>query len=440
MRGLDNLKPGDVISPGASYVDAGGKEVGIIQERWYINGQETSSATWNGQRTVVELQYTCLDHKGASITMEIPAYQQPPAAPPGAQPPPDQAPIQPQPPDQPSSKQPGSSSLLTTVIGAGVLGVGALGLTALATFWITRILRIGAAPRAAAPRPVQPLSVRPPQPPVRQTPIPHQPLPQTRQPPASKEAGEAVKQEVKSDDSEGKGILDGIKDAAEGYGKSLESISDPLNQLKEKLGEDKVLPPNVKEKITKYINSLTKPMEKVKERAEGWGKEIGKYTDIRDKAKEFTNELDKNLQEIAKNHQKALDELKNLPPDARNAAADLSAALDALGRSADSAFNKIPGYKYLGGEKTFEVSKSFQEAGKGLQKAIKTIKTSESEAMDLSKDGDALPGYTPKTIDPEIERVRREAEKYRWKSQSTWNWWKEQIQGKPVDDKTKAFR
>jgi hypothetical protein len=46
VRGLSPSKPGDVISPGASYFDANGQQVGIIQERWFLNGVNTNSITW----------------------------------------------------------------------------------------------------------------------------------------------------------------------------------------------------------------------------------------------------------------------------------------------------------------------------------------------------------------------------------------------------------
>jgi len=76
VRGLDPAKPGDVISPGASYVDAAGKETGIIQERWYFNGKESTSIVWDGNLVTVELQWTCLDHSGFSRTFSIPSYQE----------------------------------------------------------------------------------------------------------------------------------------------------------------------------------------------------------------------------------------------------------------------------------------------------------------------------------------------------------------------------
>lgn len=74
VRGLDPKKPGDIISPGASYSDPTGKEVGIIQERWFFNGKEGSSITWDGNPVSVELQWTCLDHSAFTQTFQIAAY------------------------------------------------------------------------------------------------------------------------------------------------------------------------------------------------------------------------------------------------------------------------------------------------------------------------------------------------------------------------------
>jgi hypothetical protein len=81
VRGLNPSKPGDVISPGASYVDASGKDVGVIQDRWFLNGVNTTSTIWDGKPVTVELQYTCLDHVGYSKTFTIPAFGEPPIPP-----------------------------------------------------------------------------------------------------------------------------------------------------------------------------------------------------------------------------------------------------------------------------------------------------------------------------------------------------------------------
>lgn len=117
VRGLSPQKPGDVISPGATFRDATGKEVGNVQERWYFNGKETTSIVWDGKKVTVQLQWSCPNNFGDYRTYEIPAYQ---AAPPA------------QPPAPPSGKSPSSSSSTTPadiVIGIGVIiviGVGGL--------------------------------------------------------------------------------------------------------------------------------------------------------------------------------------------------------------------------------------------------------------------------------------------------------------------------
>lgn len=80
VRGLNPQKPGDVISPGATYYDSSGKEVGILQERWYINRKETTSVVWDGKSVTIEHQWTCLDHSGNRKKFTIAAYQAAPAS------------------------------------------------------------------------------------------------------------------------------------------------------------------------------------------------------------------------------------------------------------------------------------------------------------------------------------------------------------------------
>jgi len=184
-HGLDPAKPGDVISPGAVYVDAAGKEVGIIQERWFLNGTNTTSITWDGQPVQVELQYTCLDHSGGSITYTIPAYQAPPGNPPS---------------DSPASgsSQPGSQPDKAggiSPVGIAAIITAILGVVAAAGVGIGQVLKNGpktpppSAPPARAPLPpasaapaqaARPPAANPPKavPPPLQTPV------QSAQPPA----------------------------------------------------------------------------------------------------------------------------------------------------------------------------------------------------------------------------------------------------------------
>jgi hypothetical protein len=130
VRGIDPQKPGDMISPGADYYDAAGNSVGIIQERWYINGVETTSEVWDGNQTAVVHQYTCLDNIGFENTYEIPAYAPPAATEPPVMQPPDQPPEQPSP-GEPGGQPPSLPGGLTpedlaTGVGAILIGLGGL--------------------------------------------------------------------------------------------------------------------------------------------------------------------------------------------------------------------------------------------------------------------------------------------------------------------------
>lgn len=155
VYGLDPLVPGDVISPGASYTAPDGTEVGIIQERWFINDQETNSAAWDGNHTTVELQWTCLGHQAHSQTFEIAAYVPPtlPAAPD---------------PNLPAAGEPGSPASpagpglgdLANGLGLGLIGIGGLaGLAGLLGLGIPIVKAITAPAMVAATAPAQPVAV-----------------------------------------------------------------------------------------------------------------------------------------------------------------------------------------------------------------------------------------------------------------------------------------
>jgi len=157
VYGLDPLVPADVISPGAAYTDQEGTEVGILQERWFINGQETNSVAWDGNRTTVELQWTCLGHQAHSQTFEIAAYQPPPvtAEPvPGEPAPGGPVPGEPVPGEPASPGSPAGPGLadLVTGLGIGLIGLGGVaGLGGLLGLGIPILKAITAGPAAVAP-------------------------------------------------------------------------------------------------------------------------------------------------------------------------------------------------------------------------------------------------------------------------------------------------
>jgi hypothetical protein len=76
VSGLSPSKPGDRISPSVFYIDMNGKDVGVDQERWLINGKSANSTAWDGKPVTVELEWTCLDMSKFSETYNIAAYQE----------------------------------------------------------------------------------------------------------------------------------------------------------------------------------------------------------------------------------------------------------------------------------------------------------------------------------------------------------------------------
>lgn len=75
VSGISPLKPGDMISPSAIYIDTNGKDVKVDQELWFINGKRANSTAWDGKPVTVELEWTCLDQSKFSETYNIAAYQ-----------------------------------------------------------------------------------------------------------------------------------------------------------------------------------------------------------------------------------------------------------------------------------------------------------------------------------------------------------------------------
>jgi hypothetical protein len=83
VGGILPLKPGDMISPSAIYIDSNGKDVKVDQELWFINGKRANSTVWDGKPVTVQLEWTCLDQSKFSETYNIAAYQGDSITPPG---------------------------------------------------------------------------------------------------------------------------------------------------------------------------------------------------------------------------------------------------------------------------------------------------------------------------------------------------------------------
>ena len=150
VYGLDPLVPGDVISPGATYMDADGNDVDVLGERWFFNGQDGNSVVWDGNPVTVELQWTCLGHQAHTQTFEIAAYVAPP--PPAGQDPNQPASGQPDTGQPPSGEpaNPGSGGLVN-VLGGLLVGLGGVaGLGGILGLGIPLVKALTAAPSAVA--------------------------------------------------------------------------------------------------------------------------------------------------------------------------------------------------------------------------------------------------------------------------------------------------
>ena len=229
VRGIKPQKPGDVISPGATYVDAAGNEVGIIQERWYINGQETTSAIWDGKKVKLELNWTCPDHNGYFRTFEIPAYQTPPDS---------QVPGQPAapPPALPGNLNPADvvDGLGKAIIAiGGIIGIG--GAIGVGGAVINSV--IAGAPAAGAPAVTPPHAPQPPDssPPIIEPPQP----PPTSEPPRPSTAEPPSREPGKLDPS-----------LKQGWEKHISDLIDRRNTLQQDIQD------------TRYILDKTKRLQK----------------------------------------------------------------------------------------------------------------------------------------------------------------------------------
>lgn len=75
ISNINNLKPGEILSPSLSFVDENNNPVAALSNVWYINGVQTNSVTWDGKETTLILQYTCPDTSAHEKRITIPAYQ-----------------------------------------------------------------------------------------------------------------------------------------------------------------------------------------------------------------------------------------------------------------------------------------------------------------------------------------------------------------------------
>jgi hypothetical protein len=435
VGGLTGLKPGDTLSPSVEFFDPAGKPVAPLSAVWYINGKQTYSITWNGEAVSLELQYTCPDNAARSKRYAVPAYaaEQPPDSGQAVVPPPAQAPEEPpaeppadqqdpadQPPAAPDDAAPAPPSPgkvdPAVAVGVGMAVLGVAGVVVSGGVIISSIPVLGGAPKpvpSASPpvmtQPVSPDAAQPSSPVVAQPVLPAAAQPaspvdppvQTTSPSsdaAPSTTPDQAGQTEPAQESESKDVIDTIRETTEKYSGKLNDASEKLNTLKENLeNEDKVLPPEVRDRIVKFIESCDESINKVKESVEGIGEKANNLNEI----KQTIRNLDEQVKQIMDTREKIKKEVEKLPPGQAHQLTDLTTFIDATVRGADSLIQKVPGAEQIIGK---DLVDSTQEGIKGLGKAMKVLHTSDTTAKEV---GD-LKEFDDSKDNSEIDKVRKE--------------------------------
>ncbi|MBN1535678.1 MAG: hypothetical protein JW908_03015 [Anaerolineales bacterium] len=455
ITNIDNLKPGDVLSPAIDFIDEKGQPVDIIGHALFINGVETHSVMWDGNETRLEVQYTCLNHRGDSKTIIIPAYQDStpgstggegsaPVAPPQSAPPigESEAPIQPgdgssiqpghegaEPPVSPSTSHlPVIPGGIPTAIGIAGLAMGLGGAAVSGGAVVVSVLNTALAKPPA-----------PPPPPVSKQTAP----PNKKGAQKEKEAKtEKEKKEKKEKKPERKGLLQSEKEALEKYKETLETLSNSADKGIDLLDGIQGISEESKKRLTKQLKEFKGTLDDMVEKVGDYNDKIEMVQDVGNKLRS----LGQKYKQIQKAHQEAFKDLADVPEGAANQLADLTTAIETFGDVADAALSRIPYFKQIYSDENFEVTKSFKEFSTGLRKTLsKTIFRTAIEAKkeftaeELKAFGD---NKVNRRLDPEIQEFLRQQKLNQPQSEpnSILQQVKDFLFGKDISPKTKSFR
>ena len=416
IGGISGLKPGDMLSPSVDFVDEKGSPTGIIGHAWLINGELTPSVVWDGKETTLEVQYTCLNHRGDTKTVIIPAYQAPPTVtpqmaavpqgqvnPPAAAPPASSAPINI--PGMPAGLPPAAAvtGLVVGLAGAGISG----GLIIASVLSST--------------------GVRPPA-------VPKQP------PAQSKTTPKTEKKEPEKEKKKGKDLLEAEKEALSRYKETLESLSGHVEDAMEKIGGFEGLSPAAKKKLLDKLEQFKKSLDKVSKIAENITDRLEMISKVREQLRSLANEY----QQIQQVHMEALKELEGLPEGTANQVADLTTAIEGFGRAMESGISKIPILSQIDVRQWFDVSGSFREFGKGIRRMTRTVHTSDIEARQALTQNEqtAFGGKADQGVPREIQKIRQQAQDQAKQQQQGgyWQMLKDFTFGKEIDPKYLSHR
>jgi len=416
ISNISGLKPGDVLSPAVDFVDEKGSPTGIIGHAWLINGELTPSVVWDGKETSVEVQYTCLNNRGDTKTVIVPAYQEPPTVtpdiaavpaeqvnPPAAPPPASSAPI-----NIPGMPAGLPAAAAVTGLVVGLAGAGISGGIIIASL----LSSTGARPPA----------------------VPKQP------PGQKKTTHKTEKKEPEKEKKKGKDLLEAEKEALSQYKETLESLSGHVEDAMEKIGGFEGLSPAAKKKLLDKLEQFKKSLDKVSKIAEKITDRLEMISKVREQLRSLANEY----QQIQQVHVQALKELEGLPEGTANQVADLTTAIEGFGRAMESGISKIPILSQIDVKNWFDVSGSFREFGKGIRRMTRTVHTSDIEARQALTQNEqtAFGGKADQGVPREIQKIRQQAQDQAKQQQQGgyWQMLKDFTFGKEIDPKYLSHR
>jgi hypothetical protein len=378
ISNIDNLKPGDVLSPAIDFVDAEGKPADILGHALFINGVETWSVVWDGKETRLELQYTCTNHEGYSKVITLPAYGgtaagltggegsapiQPPQAPAAGGD--SEAPVQPgqgplaPPANPPATSLPGIPGGLPAAIGIAGLAIGLGGAALSGGAMVVSVLN------SALTKP--PVIAKPPAPKQTQpgTKSKTQEKKETKQ---EKEAEKKKKEKEKK--KERKGLLQSEKEALQKYKQALDDLSENAEKAIDLVDGLKGISPDSKKRVLSELKKFKEALGNVSDMAGNYSDKVEMIQGVMEQIRS----LGQQYKQIQKAHQEAFKDLEDVPEGAANQLADLTTAIESFGHVADAALSRIPYFKEVYSDEAFEVTKSFKEFATGLRKTFaKTI-------------------------------------------------------------------
>ena len=125
------------------------------------------------------------------------------------------------------------------------------------------------------------------------------------------------------------------------------------------------------------MEEFKKSLEKVAKITETITDKLETLSSVREQIRSLAEQYS----QIQVAHQEAFKDLKNVPEGAANQLADLTTAIETIGKVADASFSKIPIFNKIYSDEYFQVTDSFKQFAAGLRRNLaRTIFRTATEA------------------------------------------------------------